>query len=395
MTDLISLEQRKQFAENQGVDTDRLHSFQLELDILRQNGLLVDLDISGATMFQRQASWIELGVVDETTQKRYTKGHRNLLPDEVRKRLNSNVTKRRQNLEKYAIPVKGFAPYKWISWKAYPEWKERDQSLLEEFQSIKIEIIENYDNYIDQAAGDFATSAIAAWNSMVLGQGYTGATIDGVVYDDLDSFVDGVVRQAVNRFPVRDEIEKCLRSDYTTALVYGEGDVEQDYLIAQQTRQQLELKQQENLHQQRMWNLEEQEKQAKIKAMRQAEIEHARQYLEEVGSPLSDVILQVRNQIAASAETMIQSIKKNGFVAGKIAQQGKGLLDFYKMMAVAHDDAQLSELLTDLRALIGNDSESRSVNTDKIIMTLQDLSGLVNTTTQELTEISRASFIEF
>jgi hypothetical protein len=394
---LTSLDERKAAASRAtGINPDTIRGVRLEMDVLRQNGLLVDLNISGTSMLSRSASWIELGVLDATTQERFTRGRKSLFMD-AEKQIKSIEVRLRQVLEKLSYDVSGFRPYRWLAWTAYNKFREEFDRLSDEFRQIKqYEILDRYDDHVDRLVEDFTKVAHASWKA-IQGQGYDGATIDGVTYYDVDSFTDEIIRRALEKMPSREEIEKGLYVDYTTALVYGEQDSALDQLEAQRLRNQKDHEMtQARIERQEAWlkvqdqELELDRKQRRLEAMRQAEMEHARQKLQEIGSPFVDIITQLRGRMAEDAESILESIKKNGYLRGKVAEKGRGLIEFYDIMA-AHDDQELRQKLESLKTEIGHVSTERNV--DKISDILAEISDLAHASAQDLTEVSQAAFV--
>jgi hypothetical protein len=101
------------------------------------------------------------------------------------------------------------------------------------------------------------------------------------------------------------------------------------------------------------------EKEAKIEAMWKAEIEHARAQLGEIVSPFEEVFRNLRNRFADDAAEMLESIQKNGFVRGKVAEKGRGLVELFDMWAV-HNDVELRAKLIDLKKAIGPSVKDRA-----------------------------------
>jgi hypothetical protein len=188
-------------------------------------------------------------------------------------------------------------------------------------------------------------------------------------------------------------------------VVYGAQDYAEDQAKAQEIKakatQAAEAEYLENAamqeelrHNMKMHQLAEDERQAQINAMMEAELEHAKQQIQELGSPLAQVVAALRNQVAVDAESMLQSIKRNGFVRGKIAQKGAGLLEFYDLMAT-HNDHDLRNKLEMLKfqiGPIGKGTPERDV--DAITATLDEIANLATDNLKDLTEISRAAFLE-
>lgn len=146
--------------------------------------------------------------------------------------------------------------------------------------------------------------------------------------------------------------------------------------------------------------MEEEEKAIQIAAMRQAEAEHARQRLQQMTSPFDEVFTTLRSRLAESAREMLESIQKNGFVRGKVAEKGRGLLELYQLMA-AHDDYELRDQLVALRQAIGPVGDDRPADAPErsaaeISDILQQINGLAETAAQDLMEgPSRFSLVEF
>ena len=95
----------------------------------------------------------------------------------------------------------------------------------------------------------------------------------------------------------------------------------------------------------------------------------------------------------------ILSIKKNGYIRGKIATQGGGLLDLYNLLA-AHNDHELKNLLVDLKSEIGPVGDARTKDSpdrdpEKIVELLSEINDLAHKAAEDLTEgPSRFSFAE-
>jgi len=162
---------------------------------------------------------------------------------------------------------------------------------------------------------------------------------------------------------------------------------------------QAEILQEQYNHQRRMNQLAQIEKENAIEAMRQAEAEHARQQLLQIASPFEEVFASLRRQLAEDAEEMLVSIRKNGFVRGKVAEKGRGLLEFFDLLAV-HQDDELRNRLVALRQALGTAGERRSAseserNTAHVASLLQDIAGLAHSAAQDLSAgPSRFSLIE-
>lgn len=328
-----------------GIAPDHVQHVQLQLDVLRRQGILVDLAIGGVGMFTRAATWEELAIPDDDMRRgRLTRGQKYLIPEEQVKRLRSIESQMRQCLESRSYRITGFSPYRWIPFTAYETFVSEWQELLARFGEARRDILDHYDEYVDLLADDFRQVAKNAWRSM---QNSQFVEINGYRYDDLDRYIDHVVQAALARFPSPREIENGLTADYTTALVYAEQDMAADQLAASRIYQQAEIE-----------RAEIDARKRQIEIMLQAEAEHARQRLQAMASPFDEVFVQLRKQIANDCQAMLNSIHKNGYVRGKVAEKGKGLIEFFELIA-AHDDGELRTRLVELKAAIGPVGDAR------------------------------------
>lgn len=371
-------ERRLKAAQVSGRSEDQIVPVRIQLDILRKQGILVDLNISGTSMFTKVASFDEVGFARDGSKDARINwikpGVKFVIPEAPVKKLKTIESRMRQALDKFTRDVKGFYPYRWMPYTAHEKWLEAWNGLRDEFYAIKAEIVENRDNYVDQVAEEYARVAISAWMS-IKAQGYKWAIIDGKQMDS-DMFVSYIVEKAVSLVPTVDDIESKLHADYVTALVYGEEDIAQDEARAATIREQVGLSRQLNqievsraAEQARAeaWMIQaaQREREAKIEAMIQAEAEHARAQLQSVTSPFAEVFGALRAQVAKDASEILSSIKKNGFVRGKVAERGRGLVEMFDLMCT-HDDTELREKLISLKNQLGargtkEDDESRNV----------------------------------
>jgi hypothetical protein len=322
--------------------------------------------------------------------------------------LRSVEVRMREALNKYSYgDIEGFKPYRWLPWTSYDAFTDRWSDLLREFEAVKSEIIDSYDYYRDELATAFASAANQAWTSVV-GQGYTALIYKNKGYWDRNEFTDAVVADALAVFPTIAKIQYDLKADYHVALIQHEEDYEVELAIAKDLKAkshaeaqtaylEQSLAQEKFDHVHRMNRLEQQEKELKIEAMMQAEMEHAKAQLETIKSPFEEVFVNLRNQIAADCASMLDSIQKNKFVRGKIAEKARGLVELHDLLAI-HDDAALREKLVELRSAIGAVGDERTADTPErdtaaVKTTLEQIIDLSHNTAEDL-ENCRASFLE-
>ena len=114
---------RATFAQVAGRAPEQVRTYQLELNVLREQGILVDLNISGVTMFERKVEWDEIGFQPggaDVRKQRISTGRKIILPvdGEIRE-LHSIAATLRQTLARYSCDIPGFYPYKFVTLEAF------------------------------------------------------------------------------------------------------------------------------------------------------------------------------------------------------------------------------------------------------------------------------------
>ncbi len=393
---------RAQVASATGRNPEQVRTYQYQLSVLRDQGILVDLNISGTTMFERKANWDEIGFQpgdNDVRKERLTTGRKIILPvDREIKELHSIAATMRQTLARYSYDIPGFYPYKFVTLDAFAnKFRPKFDECAARWQAAVAQICANLDAYRDQLSERAAREAARSWQS-ITGQDYEHVIINGKPYD-YDAYIDYCVERDLADLPSAETVEDTLKLDYVVALVTGAEDVAADQARAELIREQVQVEKQhtwlENSqlqeqirHEQYMHQLVEDERRAKRELILQAEMEHIRKQLAEQGSPFDRIVREARERAADSAAEILQSIKKNGFVRGKVAEKGAGLREYFQLMAT-HDDKYLLDLLKALEAQIGKVGD-RPKNTperdlEKITETLEKIVGLAEAEFQVIT----------
>lgn len=359
---MTTITQNKQDAASAlSIEPTRIGTMRMELGVLRNRGLLIALDICGTSIFATQTDWADLGIAgDDPRSKRLTRGRKYLIPESIVKQRRSIEVRARQLLDRLTYEVRGFHPYRFLPFEAYEKFKAVWEGLLADDADFKSSLLASLDDYRDEAAADFAQIAIAAWSTLQ-------ATGNDCYYPDPDGFADSILARALAKFPTPGDIQTKLTMDYRVSMAFGV-----DALVEQETRAkltaeqaQLEIarlraqaasEQETARHEAEINRLEEAERNARYDAIRQAEAEHYRAQLNESAGPLSEMFLDLRNRLAEAAVEMAESVEKSGFVRGKVAQRGRGLLEIFNLMSVT-DDRDLKDALVKLNQAIGPGSE--------------------------------------
>lgn len=358
-------------ANRLGVDQSRVQIIRLELGELLNEGVLIDVNVSGMSIFHRSATWEELGIPangDDPRFRQFTRGQKFVYPEEFVRRGRSIETRMRQLFDEYTSRVRMFGGWGYLHYKRYPVFVDKWNDLLEQFNTWKAEAVAIHDSVVDEIALASAEVARVAWTSIK--SQYAGVRdsefhviVKGKAYDH-EEFVSFVVTRAIGQVPTIEQIEHDVSADYVVGLFFGQEDVAADFAQAQTRRAEVEhlraesaQAQEQARHNQQMNILAERERQLVIEAMRQAEIEHARRIVDEVGSPIAGMIQDLRVRFAADARAMLESLEKNKFLKGKVAERGRNLLEIYRVFSV-RDDRVLFDELAALHNQIGVGGES-------------------------------------
>lgn len=354
-----TVEERKaNVAQVAGVDLDKVAQVRLDIGKMLDAGLLIDIDLHGFSCLKAGVSWEELGIGDGDDRKaRMSTGVKYLAPAEVVKKLTSLEVRFRQCLDKYSFDVEGFKPWRWLPFTAYESWRQDWQALNADLNALKAEIIAAYENITDENRRYFEQVAGRAWKSYQ--SQYVGeivVQVNGRVFETYEAFENYIVTAALAKMPKVEFIAEGIYGDYKTGYLVTPPEIAAHYArLEAASAEAAKL----NAEAQLLWQKEREkdleltarqlELKAKADAVRQAELEHTRQQLQQITSPLQEVVLQFRTKIYESVVSAAKSIQKSGGLRGKTAEMLKGLQSLYNTLAAATDDTELETALASLQ----------------------------------------------
>ena len=402
-------DRRTALAEQIGADPEHIEAVQIDIERMRELGVLVDIDLHGFSLFTRRATWHELGIDAESVRrKRLKRGSKDMLPKQFMSTLRSLESRFRQSLDKHSFVLQGFRPWRWIPFTAYDDWKDEWAELQAELSDVKAEIIERRDEFADDVADDFAAIAAEAWRAIVAGRpagaGDFALVTRGGSFDSPEAFSEYVVERARAQLPTEKEIEEGLFVSYRNAMVATGADVEAERLRRERLeverriaweraetakqeersrRRQLRIEANDAEHEAKM---QQRQRERQKEAMRRAELEHAKEQLAETINPFQEVVEQFRAQIYSDVVEIAKSIDKLGYVHGKVAQRAEGLLDTYKLLGAATGDEELELLLATLRGQLNTRTDNGGGKYDVAAVegALQDIAELTHDAAREV-----------
>ena len=368
-----------------GFDGDEVEVLHANVKSLRDAGMLLDLDINGLTMFEARSSWqLDLGVSAKDARrvtKRLRIGRKNLLPNT---KLQSVGQRIRDNLLRYSQAIAVFPGYRYVPYGAFLTWWERHQELLDEWNEHKTWILDNYEQLKADCRADYRKHARDT---------YAATPAIQARYDQ-GTFVNLVVADAISHFPSKARVESdlqvslkppatfLLESEYQAELLKAQrlastrrDELEKERLErdmwARQEKARAEQAEAEaraagDLAKAAQIEAAERERVAKfqaeeeIRAIRQAQIEIAREVVKDTVNPLLQIVEDNRQRIYATLSGLQTNITRRGWVHGKEANAIKSLHEWFKLMNITSDDEMEQRLQALSDSLDGVDTGSKS-----------------------------------
>jgi hypothetical protein len=328
-----------------------------QLSILRERGILVDVNITGTTIFKKALSWLESGInlQDDDRLNYFTKGSKYVWNDEQVKELNSVVAQMRQLLKEETYGVTGFHPYRFMPFTAHANFVARWSSLSSRFYAIKASMIENRDAVVDTLAEQYAKIAEDIFASLTAKNKakYIVVTFRNGDTKTLDriEWVSFMVENTVKAVPAAHVIEEQLHADYVTGLLYTDVDNMLDNVGVNRAHQDM---------------LANTNNDPRVSEMLRHEAQRASQSRNN-SSPFMEVFAALREEIAESASEILAKVGGKN-IHGKVAEKARNLLDVFDRKA-AHNDDELRALLVSLRNEAKSaDDESRNVEAIRMVL---------------------------
>lgn len=356
------IETRKQkAAQAAGVDLDAVQQVRFDISKMLDSGLLIDIDLHGFSLLKSGVNWEELGISDgDSRRDRMSAGVKYLAPAEYVKRLVSFEVRYRQSLDRYSFDTACFRPWRYQPFTAYDEWKREWDQLNAALEEFKADFVAHYDEIEENNRVYFIGVARRAWESYNLHAGDAVETKSGRVFTDYADFESYIVGAALAKFPSVEAIQHGIYAEYHTGYVVTPPEVRALYALEQAANAEASTA---DATARLAWQTEREkdieltgkqlELQAKAQAVRQAELEHARQQLSIINSPLAEIVTQFRARIYEAVAGAAESIRKNGHLRGKTAEMLSGLSALYNSLASATNDTELETALHALDSALG------------------------------------------
>lgn len=400
-TQIIDLDamRRQHAARYAGGREDRVQTIRFELDWIKRNGALVDVDVIGVSMLTGSIRLSELGFPDEVAvaaigQVIMALSDAGALPEfvlsfarrsqSVRMSLARPVYARgaksiesqvRQALVRHSYRKgleKVLGSYYWVPVTAYGQWKADFDQRAAALEELKAELVDDMAGYRREVADGWRLIAREAYAAITKRVGQFPYTEK--------AFTDKLVQAATGRLPTAAQIQAGIRLEYATPVLLVPSEVEAELAEAARIRAQREIETAaaaeaaaERWQQKRLVEAETFEEmrerraeadaririerdraefeRRRLEAMHEAELEHARRQLAEMQSPFATVLESLRADVYDTVQNVLASIRKHGHVRGKTAQQAENLVTTFRLLNVAGDQ-ELDRLLGNLESAL-------------------------------------------
>jgi hypothetical protein len=110
-------------------------------------------------------------------------------------------------------------------------------------------------------------------------------------------------------------------------------------------------------------------------AMREAEMEKARQLMANTVSPYQEMFDRLRAEMNAGAIQVLESLRKNQGLRGKVADKARNMAELFRLMN-SHDDRDMEALIAQLEARLpvdGGTSKDASAQNQVIGDALEEI----------------------
>jgi len=402
-------ERRSELADLVGEDDTHIRTHVLDFERMRRRGILVDVDVHGVSLLRQRATWAELGIPEgDVRRKRLHRGTKYLFP-EYAKQFNSLEARLHDLLKRYSFDLEGFRPYRFVPVTAYEEWREEWDALVHEWNDLKADLLETYEERLDEESDAAADLAVEAWDALLArhrakqseqygedgGHDNVAVVIRGKSFLELDEFVAWVQERATKRYPSKRDLEHGLYPTYKTSMLLAPGDLLADKLRDERLQTRIAEEQAEQrAHLAEARTREEQERikqramRAKAMAMYEAEMERAREMVAKTVSPFQEAFEQLRAQIHEDVMEIAASIEKHGYVRGRVAQRARRLHETFALLN-AHEDDDLADALISLKANLQKDPEvkertGKTYDTEAVLNSLKAVEQMTHQAAQEV-----------
>lgn len=398
-----------------GLDTP-VRVLDVQMRELRDNGFLVDIDVTGVSPFYTSVDWhLDLGIPksdERRTSGRLTPGRKCLVTDAGRFR--SMETRARYNLEKHSHRVAVFGNYRYVPNTAFLTWLDKHNEIVAEWDEAKEALLDNYQDIILEVVDAFTAMARETWLTLV--SRHDTASQEWIAGNSLDAFTEAVVQKAVSAMPspedIRDKLAIRLQPLATFLLSNEQAEIEREreQIMAEVEKSRLErdsfarserawvereeaktkAAKEEAYQRERAARAEADEsiRRARIEteAIKSAQLEIARKAIKQMANPFEEVIGDLRTQVHSTVTEVLENIRQHGRVLGKTKEKIANLCDLFALLynPAVTPDAGLEQAIGALRKSLSVEGDATKRDTAAIRSALMEVANIASQAAAEV-----------
>lgn len=382
---------RRQAAKVLGIPEDKVDAHHFQLSFLKERCALVDVYVGGESLFTVRASNAEMNWVDDSARAEWiTAGTKNLIPDEFVNRRRSRAERARNWTRKHGLAVSALGGYIPVPFGQWADWLAGWERFLAEDAADVEAIIAGIPKWKKDFIPDkFARIGAEAWDSLRdkrarKGQKLQGVKVGGVWYTSKESFVQFVVRDALNRLPDEATIRtRCVMSYQVSVLSTGadlKAELAKEEAKAAEiakAQAEIEVAKSKARSEAELAALKVREERIaqdiRLNAMRQESLAQAAEQIKAAGNPLAEAIQSMMGKVAAQVNSAFESYQNNGYIHGKQIAALGSLMELWRSasMGVVYEDleAKIAALQT---AVADTSNPDKTANIVQAIVNLQE-----------------------
>lgn len=336
----------------------------MDVDLLGQ-GMLVRISVHGTTIFDRSLRLEELGISskDPELRKYITPGHKSYAPD-YSKKLGSWGTLCRQAVDRYCLHLDSVdaltasRSWRFLMFDAYGDFKAR----WDELQRMRAEILSDieyeYDQLVEDAIlfyQDQLGESFDRLQQRYRSEGGIAIYIEGHGQTfgpgDRQAYIDWVGEYIENDFPPMAAIRENVYAECLVNFMFDSASVESAQAEAEEARARQEVALTEAAEaSERRWELET-TREARERAIRQAELERMRQRVAEVADPFAEAMDQLLKELAGHINALLSGFDKHGSFKGRSLGRVDSMIELFRVMGGKNlGDKDLERVLQELEA---------------------------------------------
>lgn len=369
----------KRAARATKITPDRIQRVRLDLRKLREAGILVEVRVSGTSIFTRRTTRAELGITADDIRLNYmTSGATFRINPVQARRMKSLEVRFHQILTRYSYGLEGFRPKRFIPFTAFDRFNNEFTRLKAQWDTIKQEILAQRQEHMDKVEEEWAKIAAESWASIMskrnrgLAWSFDQSAVppvrvDGRAFELFEDFARYLIGRAVAGVPSDEEIADALQVRYDVSIIAMTSQIEQEFVECERARLEQEAARYER---ERAW-LAQNQTTRRMQAEHQAQLdrisaetrlfeENMRAQLRDMTSPYEQMFDQLREMMLQDAQAVLEGIAANGRLVGPSATRARSMIDTFKLLN-ASDDQELGALIDQLAQRIDTKVE---VDTD-------------------------------